>query len=203
MLWLKTAVTCSVSHICSSPVHQLILVGFSLATLLYTESQLALALHCKFVLGLFHMNIFYGPRKGEVFPWPKQSHKCPTTQTELKLFWSHLLIWPWLKETCCQAQYKAAENYTSVKLRRAGTALMVKDLPASAGDGRDVGLIPGSERSPGEGSGNPLQYSCPENPMDTRSLWATVHMLAKSWILLSTHTHTHTQGGQEYLWTML
>ena len=43
---------------------------------------------------------------------------------------------------------------------------MVKDLPASAGDGRDVGLIPGSERSPGEGSGNPLQYFCQENPMD-------------------------------------
>ena len=44
-------------------------------------------------------------------------------------------------------------------------ALVVKDLPASAGDARDVGSIPGSGRSPGEGNDNPLQYSCLENPM--------------------------------------
>ena len=45
-----------------------------------------------------------------------------------------------------------------------------KNLPASAGDVRDADLIPGSGRSPGEGQGNPLQYSCLENPMDIRSL---------------------------------
>ena len=43
---------------------------------------------------------------------------------------------------------------------------MVKNLPANAGDARDVGLIPGSGRSPGERNGNPLQYSCLENSMD-------------------------------------
>ena len=43
---------------------------------------------------------------------------------------------------------------------------MVKNLSANAGDIRDVGLIPGLERSPGGGHGNPLQYSCLENPMD-------------------------------------
>ena len=48
---------------------------------------------------------------------------------------------------------------------------MVKNLPASAGDAGDSGLIPGSGRSPGEGNGNPLQYSCLENPMD-RGAWA-------------------------------
>ena len=42
---------------------------------------------------------------------------------------------------------------------------MVKNLPASAGNTGDMGLIPGSGRSPGEGNGNPLQYSCLENPM--------------------------------------
>ena len=42
---------------------------------------------------------------------------------------------------------------------------MVKNLPANAGDEREVGLIPGLGRSPGEGHGNPLQYSCLENPM--------------------------------------
>ena len=45
-------------------------------------------------------------------------------------------------------------------------ALVVKNLPANAGDVRDAGLIPGSGRSPGEGNGNPFQYSCLENPMD-------------------------------------
>ena len=49
---------------------------------------------------------------------------------------------------------------------------MVKNLPVGAGGAGDVGLIPGSERSPGEGNGNPLQYSCPENYMD-RGAWQT------------------------------
>ena len=47
---------------------------------------------------------------------------------------------------------------------------MVKNLLANAGDVRDVDLIPGSGRSPGEGHDNPLQYSCPENPHGQRSL---------------------------------
>ena len=53
-------------------------------------------------------------------------------------------------------------------------ALVVKKLPATAGDIRDTGSIPGSGRSPGEGNGNLLQYSCLENPMD-RAWQATVH----------------------------
>ena len=44
----------------------------------------------------------------------------------------------------------------------------------------DVGLIPGWGRSPGEGNGNPLQYSCLGNPMDKKAWWATVHGVAKS-----------------------
>ena len=55
---------------------------------------------------------------------------------------------------------------------------MVKNLPANAGD---VGLIPGSGRSPGGGNGNLLQYSCLENPMDRGAWWATVHGVTKSW----------------------
>ena len=57
---------------------------------------------------------------------------------------------------------------------------MVKNLPADAGDIRDAGLIPGLGRSPGEGHGNSLQYSCLENPMDRGVWWATVHRVAKS-----------------------
>ena len=53
--------------------------------------------------------------------------------------------------------------------------LAVKNLPVIAGDTRDMGSIPESERSPGEGNGNLLQYSCPENPMDRGVWWGTVH----------------------------
>ena len=56
---------------------------------------------------------------------------------------------------------------------------MVKNSLANAGDVRDVGSIPGSERSPGEGNGNPLQYSRLENPMDRRVWLATVHGVTK------------------------
>ena len=52
---------------------------------------------------------------------------------------------------------------------------MVKNLPAKAGEVRDAGSIPGLGRSPGEGNGNPLQYSCLENPMDRGAWQATVH----------------------------
>ena len=53
---------------------------------------------------------------------------------------------------------------------------MVKNLPANA---EDVSLIPGSGRSPGEGNGNPPQYSCLRNPMDRGAWGATVHEVAK------------------------
>ena len=55
-----------------------------------------------------------------------------------------------------------------------------KESACSAGDIRDPGFIPGSERSPGEGRGNPLQNSCLENSMDRGAWWATVHGVAKS-----------------------
>ena len=70
-------------------------------------------------------------------------------------------------------------------------ALVVKNPPVNAGDARDMGLIPGSGRSPGGGHGNPLQYSCLENPMDRGAWQATVHGVAKSQTRLP-HTHTHT-----------
>ena len=60
-------------------------------------------------------------------------------------------------------------------------APVVKNLPANAGDLRDAGSIPGSGRSPGEGNGNPFQYSCLENSTDRGAWRATVHGVAKSW----------------------
>ena len=60
-------------------------------------------------------------------------------------------------------------------------ALVVKkNPPANAGDIRAVGSVPGSGRFPGGGNGNPLQYSCLENPMDRGDWWATVHRVAES-----------------------
>ena len=59
---------------------------------------------------------------------------------------------------------------------------VVKNLPANA---RDAGLIPGLERSLGEGNGNPLQHSCLENPLDREAGWATVHSVSKSKTFLS------------------
>ena len=58
--------------------------------------------------------------------------------------------------------------------------LVIKNPPVSAEDIRDVGSIPGLERSPGGGPGNPLQYSCPENSMDIGAWWTMVHSVSKS-----------------------
>ena len=57
-------------------------------------------------------------------------------------------------------------------------AQRAKNLPANAAE---AGLIPGSGRSPGEGNGNPLQYSCLGNPMDREAWWAADHWIAESW----------------------
>ena len=73
-------------------------------------------------------------------------------------------------------------------------ALVVKNLPANAGDIREASSIPGLVRSSGRGHSNPLQYSCLENSMDRGAWQATVHGVAKSWTLLkrlSMHTHSH------------
>ena len=64
--------------------------------------------------------------------------------------------------------------------RASQVVLVVKNLPATAGDVRDMGSIPGSGRSPGERHGNSLQYSCLENPMDRGASQAMVHRVAKS-----------------------
>ena len=57
----------------------------------------------------------------------------------------------------------------------------IKNLPANAGDVRDLGSIPGSGRAPGKGHGDSLQYSCLENSMDRGAWWALVHRVSKCW----------------------
>ena len=76
-------------------------------------------------------------------------------------------------------------------------ALVVKNLLANAGDIRDVGSVPGSQRSPEGGHGNPLQYSCLENLMDRGAWQATILRVAKSQTRrkqLTTYAHTQWPG---------
>ena len=71
---------------------------------------------------------------------------------------------------------------------------MVKNLPVSAGDAGDTGLISGLVRSSGVGNGNPLPYSCLENSMDIGAWKGTVQGTPKSDMTENTHTYMHTQG---------
>ena len=70
------------------------------------------------------------------------------------------------------------EKLTGILRNRASQ--MVKNPSANAGDIRDLGLIPGSGRSPGGGHGNSPQYSCLKNPMDRGTWWVTVHGVTES-----------------------
>ena len=72
-----------------------------------------------------------------------------------------------------------------------------KESACNAGATRDVGLIPGSGRSPGGGNGNLLQYSCLEYPMDRGACWATVHGVAKDWTRLN-QLNTAQHSGQRH-----
>ena len=82
----------------------------------------------------------------------------------------NIALYPW-----CLSDKESAYNIGDIGLMYAG----------------DMGLIPVLGRSPGEGNGNPLQYSCLDNPMDKEAWQATAHGATKSWTQLSTQTQTH------------
>ena len=80
---------------------------------------------------------------------------------------------------------------------------VVKNLPASAGATEDTRSVPGSGRSPGEGDGNPVQYSCQDNPMDRGAWLATVHWVwrvRQDWARARAHTHTLSLQEAERMW---
>ena len=104
------------------------------------------------------------------------------------VFWQHL----YYCNPCGFIIYMFDIWYKSLSLA-SQVVLVVKNLPVNAGDLRDLSLIPESGRCPGGGYGNPLQYSCLENPMDRGTWRATVRRVAKSHTplkQLSTHTHS-------------
>ena len=71
---------------------------------------------------------------------------------------------------------------SSPMIRASQVVVVVKSLPVNIGDIKDMGLIPGWGRSPGGGHGNPLQYSCLENPMNRAAYHAAVRKVTKSWM---------------------
>ena len=85
---------------------------------------------------------------------------------------------------------KVNQLYIYTHPRASQVTLVVKNPPANAGDIKDTILIPGSGRSPGGGYGNPLQYSCLENPMDGEAWKAVVHGVAEGQTRLSDFTFT-------------
>ena len=95
----------------------------------------------------------------------------------------------------CLQSFPASGSFPVSQLFTSGEDFLGgSDSKASVYNVGDLGLIPGLGRSSGEGNGNPLQYSCLENPMDGEAWYAIVHGVAKSWTRLS--NFTFTSGGQ-------
>ena len=109
----------------------------------------------------------------------------------------------------CQSRYipKSGESkpQCSVSPTQNNTPFYLRsgsDCKESACNVGDLGLIPGSERSPGEGNGNPLQYSCLENPMHRGAWWATVHGVTKESDTTERLSTRKMQSGQ-HGWSMV
>ena len=97
---------------------------------------------------------------------------------------NHSQVESWSRAVCDAAEPESGQGGSGLGLHLVG--LISGDLHGGS-DGKefscnagDLGLIPGSGRSPGEGHGNPLQYSCLENPMERGACWAIVHRVAQS-----------------------
>ena len=108
--------------------------------------------------------------------WPQIGPKCLPRYLPYSALTNHLVP-PFQQGFSMSWDYK---NWLLTRERAFQVALVVKNLPANAGDIRDVGSIPGSGRSPGGGHGNPLQYFCLKNPVDRGTWWATIHRVTKS-----------------------
>ena len=124
-------------------------------------------------LSFFTLNIFFSTIYRE--NWSILSKLLHRPQSGGAL-WARVFL-----NTCNSPVYSWAKAPKDTRQGASQVALVIKSPPAHAGD---AVLIPGLGRSPGEGNGNPLQYSCLENPMDRGAWWATVHGITKSWTWL-------------------
>ena len=106
------------------------------------------------------------------YVWPRQSGPAPRFISRRN-------------EYICPQKY----IYKNIRARTSQVVLVVKNPPANEGDLRDTGSIPGSQRSPGGGHENPLQYSFLENLMDRGAWRATVYRVTKSWTQQSDLAH--------------
>ena len=94
-------------------------------------------------------------------------------------------LWGRTESDTTEATQQQQQQQQQQHLWPSEVALVVKNLLPNAGDTRETGSIPGSGRSPGEGNGYPLQYSCLGNPMDRGARRAIAHGIAKSQIRFS------------------
>ena len=131
-----------------------------------------------------HWEIFYA----------RTSREAKTCLTELSPW--RVADWPFVSQlTCLVISGVSSGIQPLIDSSYAWTSqvvLVVKNPPANTRDARDMGSIPGSQRSPGVENDNPILYFYLENFMDRGAWWATVHEVEKSWTWLSTNTHTHT-----------
>ena len=117
--------------------------------------------------------------------WPREAVSKPTSGASNGLIRAAGLAFSLLTPTVKNLQCRRPEFdpwFTKIAWRREGASqvvLVVKNPPVNTGEVRDLGSIPVSGRSPGGGNGNPLHYSCLENPMDCRAWQATVHRVTK------------------------
>ena len=143
------------------------------------------------------LNLFlvtnHKPHQGPLFPPPFPLGISPTFS-----FLPHFCLPNTESQSLCFCTFLSGGGGQG---RASQVVLMVKNLPAYAGDTRDEGSMPGLGRSAGTGNGNPLQYSCLENSMDRGAWWATVDGVTHT-ERLSTHTTLWGQGTYLHLWVL-
>ena len=113
-----------------------------------------------------------------VLIFTRQAVGAPALQEAI---WNTILADGRMPHYCWMRCNSGLPKLSPLPYRASQVALAVKNLPASAGDLRDTGSVPGSGRSSGEGHGNPLQCSCLENPIDREAWKVIAHRAAQSW----------------------
>ena len=103
-------------------------------------------------------------------------------------------------DTCCFSSLRCSMLSFTSDSACIVASLVAQTVRESAHNARDPGSIPGLERSPGEGKGHPLQYSCLENSMDRGAWRATIHGVTRVGHSWAAHTHTHTHTHTECLY---